>query len=69
MKTQITNVQRADAVGPGVQFYDLIAGLGHLWTMTAMRGDANERTAVSAEDFRVVAFGEAQLVWVVGGAE
>jgi hypothetical protein len=69
MKTKVLNVTRADEVEPGELFYDLIHDLGHLWTMTAKVSSSNKCTAVSMEDFRVVAFGEAQLVWVTGGPE
>ena len=61
---KIANVVRADSLVAGEEFYDLILGTGHKWVATADGPDAGSQVrAMSLHDYRVVNFGEAQLVW------
>lgn len=56
---------RADSLKAGDFFYDDVNGLNHLWVTTAKGPDAGSTVrAMSKHDYRVVSFGEAQLVWV-----
>lgn len=62
--TKVANVVRADSLTAGEEFYDLILGMGHKWVTTADGPDAGSKVrAMSLHDYRVVNFGEAQLVW------